>query len=779
MSSQAPLIIIVDDTPKNLQILGTVLRQEGYSVLAITDSRQAFSTIEKRQPDLILLDIMMPHLDGYAVCLLLKSNPATKNIPVIFLTAKTEKEDLIKGFNVGAVDYLTKPFNSDELLLRVRTQLQLQEAIKTATQANAVKSIFLANMSHDIRSPMNAIMGVLALMQNSDLTPQQKNYINIAKKAGTSLLCLVNDILDISKIEAGQLELNHVKFDLQEIIDDMVEIYSIDAYKKGLDFASIIDVEVLTQLIGDPERFKQIVINLLSNAIKFTLQGEVVIHVKKMEESRDKIQLCVSVRDSGKGISKDQISKLFKSYSQANATISREFGGTGLGLAISKQLIDMMDGTIHVQSEEKKGSIFSFTVWFEKQEDQQAFYPEYTEKIKQINILNIDRHIQARKSLSCQLKRLKCSFHEAFDAVSTLSKLKWMALEQKHFDAIFIDKETFDDTIKNMTHSMIADPSLKKTTFIVMQKLGKEDSHHALFQKCLHKPVRYDQLIECLKPLFLSDFEPIANAKNGIQTSSKHPVIDFQVNILLIDDSDINLSVSKALLQQLGYNADIALTSHEALQKLEHQSYDIIFTDIQMPVLNGIQLTEIIRNPESSVKNHHAYIVALTASSMKQDKEHCLKAGMNAYLTKPYTANQLKDLIENRDASFSAPPERSKNSVVLFDETLILERLHHKKQLILTLVDNYLDSHEALIEKLQLSIEKGVYEDVKFLAHRLKGEVSNLSSDELPRIYQEITQAAKDENDPLILNYYQQLKECNEQFREELTLFKQKLEAEI
>jgi len=775
MSSNTPLIVIVDDTPKNLQILGTILRKEGYAVLAITDSKKALPAIEKKQPDLVLLDIMMPNINGYEVCAALKSNPKTHSIPVIFITAKTESSDIIEGFRVGGVDYITKPFNSEELLVRVDTQLKLQDAIKQAQKANAVKSEFLANMSHDLRSPLTSIMGVMKLMQGDDLTPEHRNYINIAQKAGTSLLCLINDILDLSKIEAEQLELNQVKFDIQETLNDIMDILCINAFKKGLELNLIIDPIIPTPVIGDPERFKQIVINLLSNAIKFTSHGEVSIFVSLENQTDEQLVYSISIQDTGCGIHEDKIDKLFKSYTQADSTISRQYGGTGLGLSISKKLIEMMNGSISVESEVDKGTTFKFTISLKKQQTEQDFPIVISKIIKEINILLIDKNKQARTSFSCQLRRLNSSFHEAFDSMSTMSKIEWISLENKKFDIVFVDKETFDYDIKNIFLSMSKKQPLKNTKFITLHKLGKEPNLSGIFHDSLTKPVRFDNLLECLQ----KNCDPDSNEKKernelNIKESIVQKSKFSKINILVIDDAEINLLISKDFFERIGYIVDTSPSSHDALMKMKNKHYDFIFTDLQMPELNGIELTKIIRNPDSEVKNHDAYIVAVTASSMKQDKEDSFNAGMNAYLVKPFELHHLKDIIENKEVTNETDSSLT-DKAKLFDEAEVLKRLNNHKRLLLKLIDNYLNSHFLLFEKLKISIDELKYEDIIFLSHRLKGEVGNLTKLKLIDLYQSIHQAAKTEDIQAIKNYYEKLKIYNDQFDKELITYKEKV----
>ena len=627
---EPPLIVIVDDMPKNIQLLGQVLKGNGYRVLALTDSTKAVHAIEKNQPDLVLLDIMMPDIDGYEICSILKSNPETVGIPVIFLTAKTLTEDIVKGFEIGAVDYVTKPFHNEELLMRVKTQVALQDAIKRAEKANAAKSDFLANISHDIRSPMNGIMNVMDILLKSDLTYHQQDYIKTAKQACTSLLCLINDLLDLSKIEAQQLELEHIQFDLRELLENISDIYSIEAYKKGLEYACIIPENLHTTIVGDPNRLRQIIINLVNNAIKFTNEGEVSICVSKQS---DDDTFLFEIQDTGKGIASHRLSQLFKPYSQLEASTSRKFGGTGLGLSISKQLVELMNGHIQVHSEEGLGSTFEFT----------AVLPEYkietkhqifTDSLEQINVLIVHPHDKSRQSFLNLLKTFHFQCYEAKDSIDTMSVLRDLSINHEKCSFLFIDQEIYDSEISTIKDSLEESPATLNAKWVLLKKIGTDGPNP--LNDVLIQPVHYGALLNLLE----QTFELQRNDEKAPENI--HQLKD----VLIIDDEVINRMIAENTVNELGYIPDLAKNCNEALSKLAQKDYLLVLSDLFMPGMSAIELTKIIRNPESDVRNHDITIIVISASDLKSDKKRCKDTGINGYLTKPYDKTQLKNIIE-------------------------------------------------------------------------------------------------------------------------------------
>jgi len=368
-------ILIVDDVQMNLDLMKDILSEQGYLVATAINGKSAIAKTKAHKFDLILLDIVLPDIDGFEVCFHLKSNYQTQDIPIIFLTAKKEKDSIIKGFQLGAVDYIPKPFSKEELLARVNLHLTLrktqEELIKSkelAEDASKAKAIFLANISHEIRTPMNGIIGMIDILKKTKLSQEQHEYIDIIGISGENLLMIINDVLDFSKIEAGQITFEKIQFSLHDEVEEVIKILRYKALQKNLELDFNIQSGVPEFLIGDPLRLKQILINLCNNSLKFTSTGFVKIGIKLLEMNESKVRINFEVQDTGIGISAENQLKLFKSFSQADVSTTRKFGGTGLGLAISKNLVEMMNGKIGIISEEGKGAIFHFDSEFELSE---------------------------------------------------------------------------------------------------------------------------------------------------------------------------------------------------------------------------------------------------------------------------------------------------------------------------------------------------------------------------------------------------------------------------
>ena len=377
------LILVVDDISHNLQVMGDLLDRVGYSTTFATSGKQAIERVKAANPDLILLDLMMPEMDGLQVCEQLQADPEFDDIPIIFLTASNDSEHLIRAFALGAVDYVTKPFKAPELFARIKTHLTLKhtrdelqktlvdlvEAREAALGSARLKSQFLATMSHEIRTPMNAVLGMAELLLTTDLNPQQLDFVQTLQTSSEDLLAIVNDILDFSKLEAGGLRLALQEFDLKSTLENILYLFTSKATGKGLKLECNIDPEFPLQLIGDESRLRQILNNLIANAIKFTEAGCVTVSVssERMQTSPSDpsiIALRFTVKDTGIGISATDRQKLFQSFSQVDATTTRQYGGTGLGLVICKQLVQLMDGEIGVRSQPGSGSEFWFTATF-------------------------------------------------------------------------------------------------------------------------------------------------------------------------------------------------------------------------------------------------------------------------------------------------------------------------------------------------------------------------------------------------------------------------------
>ena len=383
------LVLVVDDDAINREVVRSKLAA-GYELVFAENGRECLEKIISTRPNLVLLDLMMPEMSGYEVLKYMAARPEKfQHIPVICLSAKTQSASISRALQLGAVDYITKPFNQKELLLRIETHLKQALLVDKAQQSSRIKSEFLANMSHEIRTPMNAIVGFSDMLLQMEIKEEQREYITSINNAGNSLLVLINDVLDFSKISAGKMDVENIEFDLKQMVEQLISINNVQAKEKGLDL--IFTIPPLTRtVISDPHRLRQILTNLINNAVKFTEKGRISLSVDIIKQSENNIIIVFTVADTGIGIQKDRQAAIFKSFSQADGTITRNFGGTGLGLTISNQLVALLGGIcLTVKSEPDKGTIFSFQLSF-KQGGKLAAFKSETDKdeSKQVRVLS-------------------------------------------------------------------------------------------------------------------------------------------------------------------------------------------------------------------------------------------------------------------------------------------------------------------------------------------------------------------------------------------------------
>jgi len=688
-----------------------ILAQQATSLYVEAGGRDAFIARLREKGSVANLEFCMRRKDGSPVWMLENAS---------LLRGESGDLNLIEGTVIDITE-------------RKRAAQAMERAKEAAEEASRAKGEFLANVSHEIRTPMNGILGMTELALDSSPDSEQREYLEAIQLSAQSLLSVVNDILDFSKIEARKLELETIGFDLRPSLNETLKMLELRVYQKGLALASHIEADVPEALVGDPGRLRQVIVNLVGNAIKFTEQGGITLRVNTESAAPGEVVLHFAVSDTGIGIPAEKQDLIFEAFTQADGSTTRKFGGTGLGLAISAQLVGMMGGKLWVESEVGKGSTFHFTARFATSDKPpRPSPPGAPEKLRGLPVLVVDDNPVNRRILEEMLLRWEMKPTVVASGLEALERLKWSADAGDAFPLVLLDAQMPQMDGFEMAARVKETPQLIQGAILMLTSSGQRGDAGRCrslgIAAYLTKPISEEEL----QTAILASLEAKAGHLTSPPLITRHSLHEgrLSLRVLVVEDNLVNQNLARRLLEKRGHSVVVAFNGEEALATLKNQLFDVVLTDVQMPCMDGVQMTAAIRAGERQ-SGGHIPIVGMSAHAMRGDRERFLEAGMDSYVPKPVRPRDLFEAVEGWAAptatlESSAPAARP--TAEAMDRDPARERLGRDSELLAELAGLFLDECPRLLSDIRSAVARQDGKALERAADSLKGSVANFAA---------------------------------------------------